>query len=717
MKRLLLIPLLSLLVVSGAWADGGMWPLWMLSTQEAQMKQMGLNLDEIDIYNPNGSSLKDAVVLFDGGCSGVLVSDQGLLLTNHHCGYDQIQAHSSVGANWLEKGFMSLTMAEELPNPGLEVEIVDEIRDVTAEVNKLLAKRKPITGMEFLSAGYLTDRLAPEIVGKKAAARPGYKYEIKAFYGGNKYYMFTKKVFRDVRLVAAPPSSIGKFGADTDNWMWPRHTGDFSIFRIYADREGNPVPYSKTNVPYKPKRWVQVTAQGVAPEGFVFIMGYPGTTYQYFTPDEVTEWGEIDNNIRIEMRGIRQEVMLGEMLRDEATNIKYAAKYASSQNGYKRAQGANWAIKNRKLADLKRAQHEEMLRLEAAKGDAQGKNAAEVISRSIAARKSLQIRKQYLLEGILYGIECSLAPLPKAELLDNWDNAAKRSEGLEDLRKQFELFFDKDYDPAVDRKIAKALLTRYAERIAPNEQPQAVRDGIAQYGSAEAYIDKLFDTSIFASKERFEAFMKAPERDLLANDPMVQFGRSCRIEFRTLNEKLQAYDAPLAKARKEYIAARMANPPFGKQPWPDANLTLRFTYGQIKGYKPHDAVLYGERTTLDGVMEKEDPHNWEYVVDERLKKVYEAKDYAPYAFTDGRMPVDFCATTHTTGGNSGSPVFNGKGELVGLNFDRNWEGVGGDIEYLPDYQRSIILDIRYLLLVVDKVLGGERLIREMNPIH
>ncbi len=356
-KRFFFTPILAFLISTALYADGGMWLMQQLNGQMERMKSLGMELEALDIYNPGSSSLKDAVVQFDGGCSGVLVSNKGLLLTNHHCGYDQIQKHSTVQNNYLQDGFWSHSLQEELPNPGLEVEIVDRVDDVTEAVQKELRKIKDPNSMEYLSPKYLSS-LAPKIVGKKAAARNGYRYEIKAFYGGNRYYMFTKKVFSDVRLVAAPPSSIGKFGSDTDNWAWPRHTGDFSIFRLYTDKNGNPAPYSKDNIPYTPKKFVRVSARGVQEGQFAFIMGFPGTTYRFFTADEVTEWSEIDNNIRIEMRGILQDVMLHEMLSNEEINIMYAAKYASSQNGYKRAQGANWAIRQRGLYNTKLQQQQ-----------------------------------------------------------------------------------------------------------------------------------------------------------------------------------------------------------------------------------------------------------------------------------------------------------------------------------------------------------------------
>ena len=712
-KRFFLTLLLAFVCTTLSYADGGMWLMQQINGQVARMKSLGMQLEAADIYNPNGSSLKDAVVLFDGGCTGVLVSDQGLLLTNHHCGYDQIQQHSSVQHNYLKDGFWSYSLAEELVNPGLEVEVVDEITDVTAAVKKELERIKKPSGLEFLSPRYLSS-LASEIVGKKAASRPGYRYEIKAFYGGNRYYMFTKKVFRDVRLVAAPPSSIGKFGSDTDNWAWPRHTGDFSIFRLYADKNGNPAEYSKDNVPYRPKRWVKVNAQGVKEGDFALIMGYPGTTYKFFTADEVTEWSEIDNNIRIEMRGILQDVMLREMLADSKINIMYAAKYASSQNGYKRAQGANWAIRRRSLREIKLAQQQEVLAWAKQKGIATTEEAVRAISKAIEGRQDLRMRQRYLLEGILMGIEMSNAPTADSDIAEHWNDPARREAGLQSIRKQFEAFFNKDYSPEVEKALATALLTRYAERIPAEKQPISIREGIAEYGSAKAYVEMIFEKSIYVSRERFEEFMKNPDRDLLLRDPMSRFAASVAYEHQKLAKEVAAFDAPLAAAQRSYVASVLD---MKGQPnlAPDANLTLRFTYGEIKGYQPRDVVTYGAKSTLEGVMEKEDPNNWEYVVDPKLKTLYEAKNYGRYANSDGSMPVNFCATTHTTGGNSGSPVMNARGELIGLNFDRNWEGVGGDIEYLPNYQRSIILDIRYLLFIIDKFAGCQRLIDEIQP--
>lgn len=712
-RRLTLLPILAFIATLAAYADGGMWLLKQIEGQATRMKQLGLQLETIDVYNPNDTSLKDAIIMFDGGCSGAFVSSQGLILTNHHCGYDQIQQHSSVEHNYLRDGFWSHSLSEELTNPGLEVEVIDAIMDVTGAIQKHFQKTKMQTGMEYLSAKYLSP-LAEEIVGKKAYNRRGYRYEIKPFYGGNRYYMFVKKVFRDVRLVAAPPSSIGKFGSDTDNWSWPRHTGDFSIFRVYVDKNGNPADYSPHNVPYRPKKWLQVSGQGVQEGDFALIMGFPGTTYKFFTADEVTEWSEIDNNIRIEMRQILQEEMLRQMLQDPAINIMYASKYATSQNGYKRAQGANWAIRRRSLREIKEAQQQEVLQWSLKQGSQKASQAVADIAKAVAGRKELRTRQRYLLEGVLLGIEMSRAPIASKEFVVLWNNPKKRAEAEKKLREQFDRFFNKDYSPQVDKAIATALLSRYVKQIPTEQQPEAIRQGIDQYGSAKAYVAAIFEQSIFASRERFEQFMQAPNIEQLQADLMSLFAASVRKEYSYLNQQVATFDAPLAQAQKSYVGEVLRM--IGEENLaPDANLTLRFTYGQIKGYQPRDVVTYGAISTLEGIMEKEDPTSWEFEVSPKLKELYAKRDFGLYANKNGTMPVNFCATTHTTGGNSGSAVMNARGELIGLNFDRNWEGVGGDIEYLPNYQRSIILDIRYLLFIVEKVGECNRLIEEMQP--
>ena len=699
---------------AAALADGGMWLLEQMKDRAADLHARGLELPVEEIYNPDGPCLQDAVVMFDGGCSGVFVSNQGLILTNHHCGYDQIQSHSSVEHNYLRDGFWSQSMREELLNPGVEVITIDKITDVTAQVVKLL-RRTPYKNdpMAAFSIATLT-KMIPTIVGLEAMKLPGIRYELKPFYGGNRYYLFTKKVFTDVRLVAAPPSAIGKYGSDTDNWMWPRHAGDFSIFRVYADKDNNPADYSPDNVPYRSERYAAVSTAGVQQGDFALIMGFPGTTHHFFTEAQVDEWSEIDNNIRIEMRGLRQEVLLRRMLADEKINIQYAAKYAYSQNGYKRAQGANWAIRTRNLQETKKSQQEALAAWAKQHKRFEVTRAIQTIADCVAARSEARRVQWYLTEGLWIPIEFLQIPLIDDKKLQQWDNKEVREEILGKLRVGFENFYDKDYSPIVDQEVTTVLLQRYTERIAKEYWPGALRDGITQYGDVKEYVKHLFAGSIFSDPKRFEAFMKSPSCKRLECDPMVQFTKSTTELLADMRDKQAAYDDPIMLAHRDYVRGMM-DMCGAQQLWPDANLTLRFTYGNVNGYYPRDDVYYGHQTTLTGVMEKEDPTSWEFALPDRIKEIYRHKDYGSYALPNGEMPVNFCATTHTTGGNSGSPVFDSKGRLIGLNFDRNWEGVGGDIEYLPDYQRSIILDIRYLLLIVDKFGNSQRLIEEMIP--
>lgn len=697
------------LALSPLRADEGMWLLQQLGQKYPEMKQRGLELAEYDIYNPNGSSLKDAVVIFDRGCTGEVISDQGLVLTNHHCGYDAIQSLSSVEHNYLEDGYWAQSMEAELPAKDVTITYIDKIEDVTEYVRAQLKKIKDPNSMDYLSPKYLAG-LAKKLVRKP---KPGTEVEIKAFYNGNKYLMFTKKIYRDIRLVGTPPSSIGKFGADTDNWAYPRHSGDFSIFRIYADAEGNPADYSPENKPLKPKRWFNISTQGVQRGDFAMIMGFPGRTYHYFLPSEVEEWRSIDNSIRIKMRGIRQEVMLREMLADPKTNIMYAAKYASSQNGYKRAIGANWGVEVRKLDEDKRRQMQELLDWSKQMGYTEYPQAVAQIDNAIAERAELRRRLWYLLEGIVYGIEFANAPTPT-------NNKTKNNN---EVVAAFEEFFTEDYSPRVDALIAKALLSEYTAQINSEHQPDALRRGIERFGSVDAYVDYIFEQSVFSSRERFASFVQLPREEMMkqwVQDPMTLFANSIKAELKRLNALLAPFNNPIDLARRTYVGGLIMLHGEDKL-WPDANSTLRFTYGNIMGYSPKDGVEYKHQTYLKGVMQKEDPHSWEFGVSPILKKIYEEKRYGrnnrwAVRTPQGEwlMPVNMCATTHTTGGNSGSPVLNARGELIGINFDRNWEGVGGDIQYLPDYQRSIICDIRYILMIIEEYGQCHRLLDEMK---
>ena len=714
MRKSLFALLVALGVSTLARADEGMWLLEQLSKKYPELVKRGLAMQEYDLYNPNGTSLKDAVVHFDGGCTGEVISSQGLVLTNHHCGYDAIQKLSSVEHNYLEDGYWAKSFAEELPAEGVVVSFVDKIEDVTAYVQAELKKIRKGTGMEYLSRHYL-DGLARKRVGEAyLKAHPGTSVEIRPFYNGNKYLMFTNKVYSDIRFVGAPPSAVGKFGADTDNWKYPRHAGDISIFRIYADANGNPAPYSKSNVPLKPKRWFNISTDGVQKEDLAMIMGFPGRTNHFFLPSEVEEWKTIDNDIRIRMRQIRQEVMLKDMLADPKVNIMYAAKYARSQNAYKRAIGANFGIEKNNFKATKQQEMESLLEWSKANAPKSYRSYADAIAtidKAIAGRRDMRRQFWYLDEGLWQAIEATRAP--------------GADDPLTATDRAFLAYNNKDYLPALDAKIAKAELAEYTRQIDRKDWPEAIADGIDQFGSVESYVDVMFAQSTFTTPEGFEAFKKLSPKEqqvVLSTDLMSRFAASVRTKREQLTKALRAFDNPIDLARRTYVGGILAQR--GEENlWPDANSTLRFTFGNVRGYSPVDGVEYQVPTTLRGVMEKEDPSSWEFAVPARLKEIYAKQLYGAgqrWAFKNAsggyEMPVNFVATTHTTGGNSGSPVFNKYGDLIGINFDRNWEGVGGDIQYLPSYQRSIICDIRYVLLLIDQLGECPRLIDELSLV-
>ena len=719
MKKILLSVLAAALSLPAV-ADEGMWLLPLLQQQKfPEMQALGLKLQDYDIYSPDSASLKDAVVIFGGGCTGEIVSPDGLLLTNHHCGYGQIQQHSTLEHDYLTDGFWATTREQELPNPGLTVTFIDKIEDVTDYVKKELEKDTDPQSMNFLSPKYLNGLAKAKVGEKFLQDNPGTEVEIKAFYGGNVYYMFTKKIYSDIRLVGAPPSSVGKFGADTDNWMWPRHTGDFSVFRVYADANGNPAEYSESNVPLRPKRWFKISVKGVEEDDYAMMMGFPGRTNKYYTSWEVAERRDIDNTVRINIRNLRQEVMLDEMLKDPSVRIQYASKYAGSTNAYKNAIGSNWAIKKRNFEQVKKEEQDRLIAWAQKNNESSYPEALSTLEQIVSDRKDLRFRSWMLDEAILRGIEFTKVPTEVQSVSD-----ALKGKDRNEQQKQIRLldmayhrFADKDYAPEVDKKIAKVMLKEYRRLVPAKSQPAYFSLIDKKFkGDVDRFVDYLFDKSIYGSEENFDKFKTRPSVKALEQDPMILFAKSVQEEKANLNAALADFDSGYALAHKEYVKGLLAMYQ-DKANFPDANFSLRLTYGQVKGDRPKDAVYYNCQTTLDGVMEKEDSTNWEFVVPSRLKALYEAKDFGRYQMPDGRMPVAFSATTHTTGGNSGSPVLNANGELIGINFDRNWEGVGGDIQYLPDYQRSIIVDIRYVLFLIDKYAGAGYLLEEMDLVE
>ncbi|MBU3838297.1 MAG: S46 family peptidase [Candidatus Phocaeicola faecigallinarum] len=719
MKKTILLSLLTTFTLAGH-ADEGMWMLTDLKKQNAAvMYDMGLDISIDDVYSPDNISLKDAVVHFGGGCTGEVISAEGLVLTNHHCGYGYIQQHSSVEHDYLTDGFWAMTREQELPCEGLTITFIDKILDVTTYVKEQLKKDKDPEGLNYLSPSYLSKVAARFAKKEKIKTDEFTVLELKPFYGANKYYLFVKTVYKDIRMVGAPPSSIGKFGADTDNWMWPRHCGDFSIFRIYADKNGKPANYSATNVPLKVKKHIAINLKGVKEGDFTFVMGFPGRNWRYMISDEVEERMQTTNFMRDTIRGVRLRVLGEEMAKDAKTRIQYAAKYASSANYWKNAIGMNEGLIKLKVLDKKKEQQEHLLEYGRETGNNRYKEAFDAIRSIVAKRRNAVYHQQAIYEALMLGTEFYKVPDTDAlrnALEDNDKKAIK--EETENLKEDYKKFYNKDYNPEVDRKVSKQLIALYAKLI-PAEQRISIFKQIGENfgGNTDAFVDTCFDKSIFRSQAALNAFLQNPDIKTLREDLMVQYSKSVKDGYNATSNAMKAETDAYNLAHKTWVAGMLElKAKNGTPVYPDANSTLRLTYGKIGSYEPADGVEYLYYTTLKGVMEKEDPNNPEFVVPAKLKELYENKDFGPYAMPDGRMPICFATGTDNTGGNSGSPVFNSKGELIGTGFDRNYEGLTGDIAYNPQLQRAACVDIRYTLFIIDKFAGAGHLIDEMTII-
>ncbi len=703
------------------YADEGMWMLTDLKKQNAAvMQNLGLDISIDKVYCPDSISLKDAVVHFGGGCTGEVVSSEGLVLTNHHCGYQYIQQHSSVEHDYLTDGFWAMSRAEELPCEGLTITFIDRILDVTDYVQEQLKKDDDPEGLNYLSPSYLST-VAERFAKKENIKTDDFTVlELKPFYGANKYYLFVKTVYKDIRMVGAPPSSIGKFGADTDNWMWPRHCGDFSIFRIYASKDGKPATYAADNVPLKVKKHLTINMGGIKEGDFTFVMGFPGRNWRYMISDEVEERMQTTNFMRDTVRGVRLRVLGEEMAKDAKTRIQYAAKYASSANYWKNAIGVNEGLVSLKVLDRKKDEQKRLLAFGEETGNDSYRQAYETIKQIVAKRHDAVYHQQAIYEALMLGTEFSKIPDTDKLLASLEKNDPKGIKAaVAALDEQGKKFFNKDYSTAVDRKVSKQLIALYAQLI-----PAGQRIGIFKLiddkfgGNTDAFVDACFDKSIFRSPEALAAFLKNPNAGKLKNDPMVQYAKSVKEGYKAMDEAMKAETNAYNRAHKTWVAGMLAlKQKESKAIYPDANSTLRLTYGKIGSYEPADGKEYLYYTTLKGVMEKEDPDNPEFVVSPKLKELYEKKDFGPYAMPDGRMPVCFVTATDNTGGNSGSPVFNAKGELIGVGFDRNYEGLTGDIAYNPQLQRAACVDIRYVLFVIDKYAGAKHLIDEMTIVR
>lgn len=703
------------------YADEGMWMLTDLKKQNAAvMQDLGLDISIDKVYSPDSISLKDAVVHFGGGCTGEVISAEGLVLTNHHCGYQYIQQHSAVEHDYLTDGFWAMSREQELPCEGLTITFIDRILDVTDYVQEQLKKDEDPEGLNYLSPSYLST------VAKRFAKKEDIKtddftvLELKPFYGANKYYLFVKTVYKDIRMVGAPPSSIGKFGADTDNWMWPRHCGDFSIFRIYASKDGKPANYAADNVPLKVKKHLAINMNGIKEGDFTFVMGFPGRNWRYMISDEVEERMQTTNFMRDTVRGVRLRVLGEEMAKDAKTRIQYAAKYASSANYWKNAIGMNEGLVSLKVLDRKKDEQKRLLAFGDETGNESYRQAYESIKQIVAKRHDAVYHQQAIYEALMLGTEFSKIP-DTDKLLEALEKNDKKGikAAITALQEQGKKFFNKDYSTVVDRKVSKQLLALYAQLIPAGQRISIFKVIDGQFaGSTDAFVDACFDRSIFRSSKALAAFLQNPSADKLKKDLMVQYAKSVKEGYKATDEAMKAETNAYNRAHKTWVAGMLAlKQKEGKAIYPDANSTLRLTYGKIGSYEPADGKEYLYYTTLKGVMEKEDPENPEFVVSPKLKELYEKKDFGPYAMADGRMPVCFVTATDNTGGNSGSPVFNSKGELIGVGFDRNYEGLTGDIAYNPQLQRAACVDIRYVLFVIDKYAGAKHLIDELTIVR
>lgn len=706
--------LLISIIFGTAYADEGMWLLQLMKEQHLadQMKKQGLLLSEDDIYSPNQVSLKDAVGIFGGGCTGEIVSSEGLILTNHHCGFDAIQKHSSVEHDYLTNGFWAMNRGEELPTDGLTFTFIARIVDITAIVNDSIKAGK-VSEADALGFDFLTRIANQEWKKSDLYKKKGIQVQALPFYAGNKYYLFYKKIYSDIRMVAAPPQSIGKFGGETDNWMWPRHTGDFSMFRVYADKNGEPADYNKNNVPLKCKKHLAISLKGIEDGDFAMVMGFPGRTYRFLTQSEVKLRMDDENTPRIRVREARQNVLWKEMIKSDKIRIQYASKYARSANYWKNAIGMNKAIIDNHVLEEKAAQEDRFAKFAKEKNNEAYEKVVpqiDAIIKEFAKDDYLMVATNETFNGIEFGsFFQTMDKIKKAiETKDKGGLEAAKKELLND----YEQIFNKDYDHQVDKKVAKALLPLFAEMS--TERPAFYETIEQKYkGNYDAFIDDMYDNSIMSSKENLDNFLKKPTIKAIDNDMATLYSRT-KVKF--MQDVLKKGNASMDKLQllhKTYVRGLCEMyAPTPKSP--DANFTIRLTYGNVKSYDPKDGVHYNYYTTLRGVMEKEDPSNPEFVVPAKLKELYQKKDYGRYAMKNGELPVCFLTTNDITGGNSGSPVMNANGELIGAAFDGNWESLSGDINFENDKQRCIVVDARYVLFLIDKLGNCPHLIKEMT---
>lgn len=704
--------LLLLFVIQTQAQQGGMWiPSMLKGMNEGEMKTLGMKISAEQIYSINQSSLKDAVPHFDGGCTAEVISDKGLILTNHHCGFDNIQSHSTIEHDYLTNGFWAYKMEEELPNKDLEVTFVVKIEDVTSKI---------VEGTATLTSEAEKQKKIQQNISELVKNSPKEAWQenrVKTFYDGNQYLLFVVESYKDVRLVGAPPSSIGKFGSDTDNWVWPRHTGDFSLFRIYADKNNRPAAYSADNVPYKPKHFFPISITGLKENDFTMVMGYPGRTTEYLPSVAVNQIVETLNPAKVEIRDAALKVQDRFMRKDQAIKIQYAAKYASVANYWKKWMGETKGLKKANAVAAKQ-KFEKDFQQKVAKAGKQAEygNLLAEFEKNYTEIKDYALARDYFSEVALRNTELlsvgyklyQLEQLlnSKGEQAFN-DRKTNLSNGIGD--------FYKDYNAEVDKNVFEQLINLYATKSPKQFLPESLNNI-----NASQLTTDIFTNSKLTSLEKFRSLLEGDSKSVIEKinaDKGYQVIKSMADAF--TNKVAPKYDELNLKniaLQRTYMKAILELSPKSARIFPDANSTLRVTYGKIKGYKPNDAVYYEPFTTLDGVMEKYVPGDYEFDVPQKLIDLYNTKDYGIYG-VNGKMPVCFIATNHTTGGNSGSPALDKNGNLIGLNFDRVWEGTMSDIYYSPDICRNIMVDSRYILFIIDKYAGAKNIINELKIIQ
>lgn len=689
-------------------ADEGMWLPFMIGRNYKDMKKNGLKLSQEQIYSINKSSLKDAVISFGGFCTGEIISDQGLVLTNHHCGYDAIAGASTPEKNYLDNGFWAKNHKEEIAVPGLTATFMIRMEDVTAtimkELNASMTTEQRNAKVRELSA----------ILEKDATNGTHYEAFVRDFYDGNEFYLFVKETFKDVRLVGTPPQSAGKFGGDTDNWMWPRHTADFSMFRIYAGSDNKPADFAESNVPLKPKHSLPISLKGVKSNDYAMVMGFPGRTNRYLTSFGVEQAITLEQPKIVDVRAKKLEIMKKYMDQDVAVRLNYSSKYAQVANYWKYFIGQTAQLKANKVADKKKALEAEFLNF--AKGKPEYDNVLTDIENAFKATNDFVYIKVYQSEFVRQ-VDINLVAYLYKIAADA--EAAKNENRAKQLRAAAagyaaELFSEKNMN--IELETLEEVFSMYVKDV-PASQMGSFTMEIAAKG-IKGYMNDIRNYSIFTDKARYDAFIAAGDFSVLENDALFKLIKDLDNAYTkaTSTPELAAANEKLARGNRLFVKAIREMQP-NKKFYPNANSTMRLTYGKVLPYDPKDGVSYHETTTLHGVMQKEDPSNPEFVVDARIKELYLKKDYGQYADKKtGELVVNFLSNNDITGGNSGSPVINAKGELIGTAFDGNWEAMSGDIYFEPNIQRTISCDIRYVLWLVDKCYGATNLINEMKLI-